>query len=174
MSAKHSIFTLIKSPLVPIFIVGFILVPGAMLLREIYASPIKSGCSFPFSYYDIKGDQDITLTRGIFRTYRDGLDSGHLTFVGNLSHFKEGELTAPPVSLHRELHFTSKAQGSNIYMTVESQARRLGDQSTDQQVKDYVFPQISPGEVGSVTLYLLQGKVLSTGTETVARTVCVN
>ena len=174
MSAKHSISAFIKSPLVPIFIIGFALVLGVMLVREWIASPVKMECSYPFSYYDIKSDQDVTLTRGIFRTYRDGISSGHLTFIGSLSHFSEGELTAPPVPLNRELHFALSIQGSNVHMTVKSHGRRLGDQSNDQQVKNYVFPQISGGEVGSSTLYLLQGKVLSTGTETVARTVCVD
>ncbi|WP_343552940.1 hypothetical protein [Pantoea sp.] len=114
------------------------------------------------------------MTRGVYLAYRDGLNKGHMTFIGNISHYNQQGLIAPPTPVNRELRFTGEAHDNQFEMTVVSQSRRLSDLSTDQEVKDYVFPHIDPGSVSSSAFYLLEGKVLAAGTETVARSACVN
>ncbi|WP_262814775.1 hypothetical protein [Enterobacter bugandensis] len=128
----------------------------------------------PISYYVIKDDYNATLARGIYRSCRDGLFSGHTTYIGSISHFKDGKRDGLPKAVNREVRYDVELSGKRIHLTATSQHRKLGDQTADQDVTDYIFPQIKPGEVATSTVYLLDDKVLSSGMETVARIACMN
>lgn len=174
MTVNRTIFAFIKSPLVLLFIGGFILAIGGTALRTWYVSPLKEQCTFPVSYFYIHSDSDVTLTRGIYRTFRDGLNRGHMTFIGNISHFNKEGLLKQPTPVNRELRFSAEVNNNQFELTVISHSRRLSDLSTDKEVQDYVFPHIQPGSVSTSSLYLLDGKVLAAGTETVPRSACIN
>lgn len=174
MTVNRSIFAFIKSPLMMLFIGGFLLTLAGAALRTYYVSPLKEQCSFPISYFHIRSDTDVTMTRGVYRVYRDGLNKGHMTFNGNISHFNKDGLAAPPSPVNRELRFTGEAHNNQFELTVVSHSRRISDLTSDKDVKDYVFPHIEPGSVSMSSMYLLDGKVLATGTELVPRSVCIN
>ncbi|WP_148242062.1 hypothetical protein [Enterobacter asburiae] len=174
MTANRSIFAIIKSPLTLLFIGGLAVGLGGIALYDFSTAPHKKVCVAPTSYYTIEDDNNATLTRGIYRSYRDGLFNGHTTYIGGISHFKDGILAGRPTSVNREVRYDVDFSGKRVHLNVTSQHRKLGDQSTDQDVRDYIFPQIAPGEVATSTLYLLDDKVLASGTETVARIACMN
>ena len=174
MSVNRSTFAFIKSPLTLLFIGGFIVAFGAFVLRSVYNTPLKSQCVAPVSFYAIRDDSHAVVTRGIYRTFRDGINKGRITFIGSIAHYGGTRPETPPVPVQREVRFEGSFTGNLLHMTVTGHNRRLGDQSTDRDVQDYVFPQIGQGDTGTTSLYLLDGKVLATGTETVPRVACIN
>lgn len=174
MTANRSIFASTKFRLALLFMVSLIVGFGGKVYYGYYHLPYKSMCIAPTSYYNIEDQNNATLVRGIYRSYRDSLFSGHTTYIGSISHFKDGRIAKQPTAVHREVRFNTEVEGKRVHLTVTSQHRKLGDQSSDQEVKDYVYPQIGQGEVATSTLYLLDGKVLASGTESVARIVCTN
>lgn len=174
MTANRSIFAIIKSPFTLLFLGGVVLGLGGMVLYGVYASPWPTTCVAPLSYYSIEDDNNATLARGIYRSYRDDLFNGHSTYIGTISRYKDGRLAARPTAVNREVRYGLGISGKRIQMTVTSQQRKLGDQSSDRDVKDYIFPQIEPGQVETSTAYLLDNKILASGSETVARIACIN
>ncbi|MEO3991885.1 hypothetical protein [Pseudocitrobacter cyperus] len=174
MTANRSIFAIIKSPLTLLFLGGMAIGLGGMAFYAFSTSPYKAVCIAPTSYYTIVDDNNATLARGIYRSYRDDMFNGHSTYIGSISHFKDGKLEGRPTAVNREVRFGVDFSGKRIQLTVESQHRKLGDQSSDRDIRDYIFPQILPGEVATSTLYLLDNRVLASGTETVARIACTN
>ncbi|MGN7789861.1 hypothetical protein [Enterobacter sp. 22452] len=174
MTANRSIFAFIKSPLTLLFLGGMVAGLGGMALYGFKTSAYASQCIAPTSYYVIEDDNNATLARGIYRSYRDGLFKGHTTYIGSISHFKDGKRDGLPKHVNREVRYDVDVSGKRIHLTVTSQHRKLGGQTTDQDVTDYIFPQINPGEVTTSTVYLLDDKVLASGTETVARIACMN
>ncbi|HDR2784022.1 TPA: hypothetical protein QCJ60_003359 [Enterobacter sichuanensis] len=174
MIANRSIFAFIKSPLTLLFVGGMVVGLGGMALYGLKTSTFASQCIAPTSYYVIEDDNNATLARGIYRSYRDGLFSGHTTYIGTISHFKDGKRDGLPKAVNREVRYDVELSGKRIHLTVTSQHRKLGGQTTDQDVTDYIFPQIKPGEVATSTIYLLDDKVLASGTETVARIACMH
>lgn len=173
MNANRSIFGFIKSPVTLLFLGGFIVAAGACLWRTVAMTPVRSICVSPVSFYEIKQDKQVTLTHGVFRTYRDGIARGHVTFTGSISRFRDGKLTAPPVQVNRENHFTGYINGNRVMLTITGHNRRLGDESSNSDVRSYVFPQMEKGETGTSGLYMLDNKVLGTGTETALRLACI-
>ncbi|MGM8430229.1 hypothetical protein [Enterobacter cloacae] len=173
MTANRSIFAFIKSPLTLLFVGGMVAGLGGMALYGFQTSPYASHCVAPTSYYVIEDDNNATLARGIYRSYRDGLFSGHTTYIGTISHFKDGKRDGLPKAVNREVRYDVDVSGKRVHLTVTSQHRKLGGQTTDKDVTDYIFPQIKPGEVATSTVYLLDNKVLASGTETVARIACM-
>ncbi|MCQ4444177.1 hypothetical protein NOX22_06175 [Enterobacter cloacae] len=174
MTANRSIFAMIKSPRVLLFLGGMVAGIGGMALYAFSTSPYKSVCIAPTSYYTIEDDNNATLARGIYRSYRDGLFSGHTTYIGSISHFKDGKRDGLPKAVNREVRYDVGMSGKRIHLTVTSQHRKLGGQTADEDVAEYIFPQINPGEMATSTVYLLDDKVLASGTETVARIACMN
>ncbi|UVC29952.1 hypothetical protein [Pantoea sp. SOD02] len=174
MTVNRTISAFIKSPLSLLFLAGFVITLVGMAVRAYSVSPLKDQCDFPVSFFHIRSDSDVTMTRGMYRTYRDGFNKGHMTFIGNISHFNQQGLVAKPTPVNRELRFTGEVHDNQFEMTVVSQSRRLSDHSSDQDIKDYVFPHIDPGSVSTSSLYLLNGKMLAAGTETVPRSGCIN
>jgi hypothetical protein len=174
MTANRSFFASTNLWLALLFTFSLLAGFGGMVFYSFYHLPYKSACVAPTSFYAIEDKDNATLARGIYRSYRDDLFSGHTTYIGSLSRFVDGKLTGRPTPIHREVRFDSEIEGKRIHLTVTSQHRKLGDQSTDREVKDYIYPQIGKGEVGTSTIYLLDNKVLASGTESVARIVCTN
>ncbi|MGU3415895.1 hypothetical protein ACLBW0_19365 [Enterobacteriaceae bacterium C34A] len=174
MTVNRSIFAFIKSPLTLLFIGGFVAAFGAYALHSIYNTPLKSQCVAPISFYAIQDDTHAVLTRGVYRTYRAGINEGRVTFIGSIAHFGGTKELEPPIPVQREVTFDASFSGNLLHMVVTGQHRRIGDQSSDQDVKDFVFPQIGHGDTSNTFLYLLDGKVLATGTETVPRVACIN
>lgn len=171
MAVNHSTFAFVNLKAAMVFVLGAFMALGVMFLKEWYASPLREGCAMPISYYDLR-DDEVTLTRGIYRNYRDGLSRGHVTYEGNITQFQGDKRVATPEPVNREVRYDASIAGNTISMTVTGHNRRLGDKSSDANVTDYVFPLIKPGEKGTSWLYLLEGKALATGTETVPRMVC--
>lgn len=174
MTVSRSIFAFIKSPLTLLFVAGFIVAFIGSAIYAWFRTPLASQCISPVSFYAIKDDENVTLTRGIYRTFREGLNEGRITFTGSISHFSDEKPLSPPIPVQREVQFEGAFSGNLLHMTVTGHHRRLGDQSNDKDVTDNIFPQIKNGETGSTSLYLLDGKVLATGTETVARVACID
>ncbi|MFK3660833.1 hypothetical protein ACI2I2_09945 [Scandinavium sp. NPDC088450] len=174
MTASRSIFAFIKSPLTMLFLAGFIVAIIGSAVYAWFSTPLTSQCISPVSFYAIKDDENVTLTRGTYRTFREGLNKGRITFTGSIAHFSDDKPRQPPIPVQREVQFEGEFSGNLLHMTVTGHHRRLGDQSSDQDVTDNIFPQISNGETGTTSLYILDGKVLATGTETVARVACID
>lgn len=174
MTANRSIFAFIKSPPTLLFVGGMVAGLGGMALYGLQTTKYASQCIAPTSYYVIEDDNNATLARGIYRSYRDGLFNGHTTYIGSISHFKDGKRDGVPKAVNREVRYNVDMSGKRLHLTVTSQHRKLGGQTTDKDVTDYIFPQIKPGEIVTSTVYLLDGKVLASGTETVARIACMN
>jgi hypothetical protein len=174
MTVNRSIFGFIKSPALWLFIGGFMLAFLGFLAKAVYTTPLKSQCVSPVSFYVITDDDNVTLTRGVYRSYRDGMNQGRITFIGSISRFIDAKLQAPPMPVQREVQFRGSFSGNLLRMTITGHHRRLGDRSDDKEVTENIFPQINQGETGNTSLYLLDGKVLATGTETVARVACIN
>ncbi|MEI9537340.1 hypothetical protein V5081_08340 [Enterobacter cancerogenus] len=174
MTANRSIFASTKFRLALLFMASTIVGVGGIALYGFYHSPFRSVCVAPTSYYTIEDDNNATLARGIYRSYRDDLFNGHSTYIGSISHFKDGKLEGFPTIVNREVRFGVDIDGKRLHLTVTSQHRKLGDQSSDHDVTDYVYPHIKPGEMATSTIYLLDNTVLASGTETVARIACTN
>ena len=174
MNANRSIFRFINPRLVPFFLVGFVLALTLFTVKILYFSSLKTECELPFSFYDIRKDGNVTLTRGLYRNYLDDLSSGRLTFVGTLTRFKDEQALAPPAPINREVRFSLAFRNSTATLTVTGNSRRLGDHSEDEDIRNYVFPQTENGSAATTILYLLDGKALGTGTETVPASVCIN
>lgn len=92
MTANHFIFAFIKSSLTLLFMGGMVAGLGGMVLYGFGTSKHASQCIAPTSYYVIE-DNSTTLTRGIYRSYRDVLFRGHTTYIGSISHFKTAHAT---------------------------------------------------------------------------------
>lgn len=174
MTANRSIFASTKLMLALLFVVSMVVGLGGMVLYNVYQSPYKSVCVAPTSYYTIEDDNNATLVRGIYRSYRDSLFNGHSTYIGSISHFKDGKQEGRPTVVNREVRFGVEVDGKRLHLTVTSQHRKLGDQSSDKEVMDYVYPHIVPGDIATSTTYLLDKTVLASGTESVARIACTN
>lgn len=173
MTVNRSIFAFIKSSWTLVFVGGFIAAFAGVVLYSLYTTPLKSQCVMPTSTYAIKDDNNVVLARGIYRTYRAGLNKGRVPYTGSISHFEDGKLTAPPSPVQREVRFDGGFTDDLLFMTVTDHHRRLGDQSSDNDVQDYIFPQINKGATSTTSMYLLDGKVIATGTEITARYVCI-
>jgi hypothetical protein len=174
MTVNRFIFAFIKSPLTWLFLGGFIVAFGAYAVHSVYNTPLKSQCVAPVSFYAIRDDNHAVVTRGVYRTYRAGLHQGRITFIGSIAHYGGTKEPEPPTPVQREVTFTGSFSGNLLNMVVTGHNRRLGDQSSDRDVQDFVFPQIGNGDTSSTSLYLLDNKVLATGTETVPRVACIN
>ncbi len=173
MTVSRTIFAFAKSPKLWLFMLGVVIALGAVVFYALSGIPKMSQCTYPFSFYDLRNDET-TLTRGVYHSYRDGINRGHVSFVGRISRFKGDQLNGTRIPVEREVRFTGFFTGNTLEMKVLGQSRQLGDQSSDQDVRNYVFPQITPGDTAVVTFYQLDGKVLATGSDTVARVACVN
>ncbi|HBZ14802.1 hypothetical protein ACIP6T_08140 [Pantoea sp. NPDC088449] len=174
MTVNRSILKFINLPMLLLFIGGFAAAIGGFVIHTMYTSPLKSQCVMPVSFYDIKQGKDVALLRGSYRSYRDSISRGHVTFVGSLSRFSDGQRVGQPVTVNRELRFEGSITHNLLQMTITGHNRRIGDQSSDDDVSTYVFPALHNGESGTTSLYLLDGKVMATGVETVARIACMN
>lgn len=174
MTVNRSIFGFIKSPALWLFTGGFVLAFVGFFAKAVYTTPLKAQCVSPVSFYAITDNDNVTLTRGIYRSYRDGINQGRITFVGSISRFIDAKRQAPPMLVQREVQFEGSFRGNLLRMTVTGHHRRLGDQSDDKEVTENIFPQINQGGTGNTSLYVLDGKVMATGTETVARVACIN
>jgi hypothetical protein len=174
MTVNRSIFAFIKKPSLLVFLGGFIAAFSGCVVYSLGTTPLKYQCAMPVSLYAIKDENSVVLTRGIYRSFRSGLETGRITFVGSITHFVDGKQSALPTPVMREVMVKTSFTDNLLFMTVTAQHRRLGDQSSDRDVQDYIFPQIHPGDTNTTSLYLLDGKVIATGSETVARTACIN
>jgi hypothetical protein len=174
MTVNRSIFGLIKSPWVLVFFSGFIAAFGGYLAYSIYSVPLKSQCVMPVSLYSITDDHNAVVTRGVYRTFRAGLNKGRVTFIGSISRYEDGKLSGKATPVQREILFDGSFSGNVLSTTVTGHHRRLGDQSSDSDVRTYIFPEIKNRDTGTTSLYLLDGKVVATGPETVPRFACIN
>lgn len=174
MTVNRSIFGLIKSPWLLVFLSSFIAAFGGYLAYAIYSIPLKSQCIMPVSMYTITDDNNAVLTRGVYRTYRAGLNKGRVTFIGSISRYEDGKLSGKPTPVQREVLFDTRFSGNVLSTTITGQHRRLGDQSSDSDVSASIFPQLKNGDTGTSSLFLLDGKVVAIGPETVPRYACIN
>ncbi|HEY3590804.1 MAG TPA: hypothetical protein VGL07_12100 [Buttiauxella sp.] len=170
---NRTILGTIKSPTTLLFLGGFVVALLGFLIKEMMFYPVKATCTAPVSYYAIDKDS-WTLTRGVYRFYREGINKGRTVYIGTINHYKGDLPSQSPIPVLREVRFTGTLEKNIMRTTVTSQSRRLGDQSSDAEVTKYVFPHIQPGETSTSSLYLLEGKVLASGTETVPRVLCIN
>lgn len=174
MTVNRSIFASTKLPFALLFAGGVIVGLGGMALYTLHKTPYQSMCVAPTSYYTIEDDDNATLARGIYRSYRDSPFTGHSTYIGSISHFKDGKISGRPTPVNREVRYDVDFAGKRVHLTMTSHHRKLGDQSNDKEISDYIFPQIIPGEVATSTVYMLDNTMLASGTETVARIACTN
>lgn len=173
MRASPSIFASIKSPWLWLFVGGFVLAFSGVIGRWLATSAQQSQCRFPLAFYDIKSEREWVLTQGIYRSYHNGFSEGHLTYLGTLSRFMDGQLIAPATPIHRAVWFNGEFNHNLLKITVTHHSRGLGDKSRDEDVQKYVFPHWQAGDVSVIALYLFNGRVLASGTESVARNVCI-
>lgn len=170
---NRTILGIIKSPTTLLFLGGFVLALLGFFLKEMFFYPVKSTCVAPMSYYAIDED-NWTLARGVYRFYSEGYNKGRTVYIGTINHYKGDLPSQSPIPVLREVRFSSTTEKNIMHSTITSQSRRLGDQSTDAEVTKYVFPHITPGDTSTSSIYLLEGKVLAAGTETVPRVLCIN
>ncbi|WP_435952270.1 hypothetical protein [Dryocola sp. BD626] len=170
---NRTILDTIKSPLILFFLGGIAVSLACVFIKEMVVYPMTATCVAPVSYYAIDEDK-WTLTRGVYRFYREGISEGRTVYIGTISHFKGDLPSESPIPVLREVRFTGVFDNNTMRTTITSQGRRLGDQSSDEDVKKYVFPHLVPGEVSTSSLYLLEGKVLATGTEATPRVLCLD
>lgn len=174
MRANRFISGFTKFPLTHVFVIGFTLALVGVAARTIYVFPLEDHCVYPQSYYDIRSDRDVVLARGIYYSYRNKINKAHLTYVGTLTHYSDGQQVSFPVPIQRSLWFTEEFDYNLLRISVGQQSKGLGDRSEDKDVDSYVFSQFKPNMINTLALYLLDGKVLATGTENAARSVCIN
>ena len=73
MTVNRSIFIFIKRPQI-LFAGGLMTGLALTIGYTIATSPLKQTCfAPPASFYTIKDENNVTLARGIYRSYRDGL-----------------------------------------------------------------------------------------------------
>ncbi|MDI9220561.1 hypothetical protein QMZ30_06565 [Pantoea sp. EA-12] len=173
MRANPTTFVSIKLTLLWLFIISFFLALTSIVGGWWYTSSQQIQCGFPMAFYDIKSEREVVVTKGVYRSYRDGFNQGHTSYLGTLSRFVDGELIAPVTNIHRALWFETQFHHNLLKIKVTHLSRGLGDRSHDDDVEDYVFPYIQPGDVSMIGLYMLDGKVLASGTENVARNICI-
>lgn len=171
---NRTILDTIKSPATLLFIGGFAVAMLAFLIKETVFYPLKATCISPVSYYSIDDDENWALARGVYRTYREGLSEGRIVYIGTLTHFEKDTPKAYPIPILREVRFDGALKGNLLRITVTGQNRRLGDQSSEEQVINYVFPHINIGDVYTTALYLLDGKAIASGSEAAPRVMCIN
>lgn len=171
---NRTILDTIKSPATLLFIGGFAVAVLAFFIKETVFYPLKATCISPVSFYSIDHDDNWALTRGVYRTYREGLSEGRIVYIGTLTHFQKDIPKEYPIPILREVRFEGALKGNLLRITVTGQNRRLGDQSSDEQVIKYVFPHIAAGDVYTSALYSLDGKAVATGTEAAPRVMCIN
>ncbi|ADP09822.1 hypothetical protein EJP617_01410 [Erwinia sp. Ejp617] len=164
----------VKSPAVLLFIGGFLLPIAAFLLKEMMFFPLKASCVAPQAWYEISDNKNWTLTRGIYRFYREGLTQRRVIYTGSINHYVNGGRSLHPVAVLREVTLSTTISGNRLHSTVLQQSSRLGDQSSNADVVKYVFPHIVPGETSINAVYLLDGKALAIGSASSARTLCIN
>ncbi len=165
-----SVFT--KYPLIWLFICSFILAKGMSLGKGWLFLSQYAQCRFPLTFYDIKNEREVVLTKGIYRVYHDGFNHVHTSYIGTLSRFADGVRIAPVINVHRVISFEGNLHYNQLEMTAKNISRGLGDNSHDNDVREYVFPFIKLGDASIIGLYLLNGKVLASGTENAPRNIC--
>lgn len=173
MGVNPTISGLIKFPLSALFLSGFLLALTIIIGRWWLISSQQAQCSFPLAFYDIKNQQEVVLTQGIYRSYRDGFYHGHTSYIGTLSRFIDGVPIAPVTHINRAIWFEHKFHYNLLKIKATHLSRGLGDKSHDDDVRDYVFPHIQLGDISVIGLYLLNGKVLASGTENTPRNICI-
>ncbi|CAX54728.1 conserved uncharacterized protein [Erwinia pyrifoliae Ep1/96] len=136
--------------------------------------PLKASCVAPQAWYEISDNKNWTLTRGIYRFYREGLTQRRVIYTGSINHYVNGGRSLHPVAVLREVTLSTTISGNRLHSTVLQQSSRLGDQSSNADVVKYVFPHIVPGETSINAVYLLDGKALAIGSASSARTLCIN
>ncbi|ORM70423.1 hypothetical protein [Pantoea rwandensis] len=173
MPVNPTISALIKLPPLGLFFCGVLLALISVFGRWWVITSQYAQCSFPLTFYDIKSEREWILIKGVYRSYRDGVHSGHMSYLGTLSHFVEGERIAPITPIHRAVWFSGLSHHNLLKLYVTHHSRGLGDRSSDDVVQEYVFPHLRVGDVSVIALFLLNGKVLATGTESVMRNICI-
>lgn len=171
---NRTLLNIVKSPITLFFIGGFILPFMVCVLKDMVFYPLKTNCVVPQARYDISDDKNWTLTRGIYRFYRDGLTLRRVVYTGSISHYINGGRQLYPVAVLREITVSSSVSKNQLINTIIHQSSRLGDQSNNDEVVKYVFPHIIPGETSTNRIYLLDGKALAVSGENSAPTLCVN
>lgn len=153
---------------------SFLLVLLFFWVKEVMFYPLKNTCVAPESYYSIDDNNHWTVARGVYHSYREGLSEVRIVYNGTIQHYTSGMPSMRAVTVLREVIIEGHLRQNRLHSTVLEQSRKLGDQSSDQQVLQYVFPHIKPGEKSTTWIYLLNGLAIATGSETTPRTVCVN
>jgi hypothetical protein len=153
---------------------SFLLVLLFFWVKEVMFYPLKNTCVAPVSYYSIDDNNHWTVARGVYHSYREGLSEVRTVYNGTIQHYTSGMPSMRAVTVLREVIIEGHLRQNRLHSTVLEQSRKLGDQSSDQQVLQYVFPHIKPGEKSTTWIYLLNGLAIATGSETTPRTVCVN
>ncbi|WP_187497748.1 hypothetical protein [Erwinia aphidicola] len=163
-----------KSSIVLWFTGSFLLIVLLFGVKALLAYPVRNTCVAPVSYYSIDDKNHWTAVRGVYHSYREGLTQVRIVYNGTVQHFTSGMPSAPSVTVLREVIIDMRLRQNRLHSKVIEQSRKLGDMSSDQQVLQYVFPHIKPGENSTTWLYMLNGLILATGTEATPRTVCIN
>lgn len=171
---NRTLLNIVKSPTTLFFIGGLILPFVACALKDIVFNPLKASCVVPQARYDISDENNWTLTRGIYRFYRDGLTRWRVVYTGSISDYINGGRQLHPVAVLREITVSSSASQNRLINTTIQQSSRLGDQSNNNEVAKYVFRHITPGEISTSRMYLLDDKALAVGGENSVPMLCVN
>lgn len=163
-----------KSTTTLLFCAGFLLTTIGFLMKESVIYPLQAICVAPQAYVEIDDRDNWTMARGIYRFYREGLTQARIVYTGTISHYVNGNAPAHPIAVLREVTVEKALSGNSLRSTVLEQSRLLGDQSSNADVVNYIFPHIVAGKSHISWLYLLNGVALASGTETTPRTLCIN
>ncbi len=171
---NRTISDIIKSPTAWLFCAGFIAVTVAFAVKEAVDYPLNSTCVSPLSYYTIANDDDWTLARGVYRTYRESLHEWRMVYVGTINYHNADTPINHSVYVLREVRFEGSIKNNILRSTITGTNRRLGDQSSNEEVGKYVLPDINPGASNSNMLFLINGVAVATGAEATPRSLCIN
>ncbi|WP_343552966.1 hypothetical protein [Pantoea sp.] len=129
-------------------------------------------CDAPFNYYEVKHDGSVAMSRGVYHVYSHGGMTGKTSYIGKIFFADpQGQVTRT-VAVNREIDWKMVMHERRIVSEITAINRRVGDHSDDALMQEFVFPSYKIGQVNNSGLFLLNGKVFSTGPENVPRVVC--
>lgn len=129
-------------------------------------------CRTTLHYYETHPDATFTLASGEYRSHSKSGLYGKLSYGGRIINYgSQGEIL-DMVPVYRELDFRMEVKFHRIVSEITATNRRLGDRSTDEQVRNYIFPTYSVGGINNTGLFILNDKSLATGPEHLPRLIC--
>lgn len=148
-------------------------IPLLVLFATLRSQPLMAGeCAAPFTFVEYFRNGEKTVANGEYALYTGTGKPNRTTYTGAIIYYDAQGEKKRIVRVNREIAWDVSFRHDQIISKITHNGRRMGDNSSDAEVMQYIFPNYHPDETIHATLFQLGGSVLATGPHNVPRILC--